>query len=374
MFVTALTGRASILIRPPELSSAMFSQAGICSGRVPWPAQPEWIFHGTAAARATWLGAPTPPPLAAVVAVAAPPLGAFCDRHAVTNAPSPESERYFRNPRRFSAGMSKETPPLSSPTGRRRGGPPHPGEDQGSFDAGLFALSRPAFRLALRERGRTDREDLRKVLGAERPGLAFIGARPEIPRRTTEIDGRRIKPVGGHPLTQDLEPRAARKSAGETLPALPGVPRTPDRRSRFGREALGHRQREHERRLGVAWVQRHGEAEIAGKAGADLAPAAIRAPVRANVVLLRAYARHRWMRDEVMDAAVVLDFLRDRHHRAGPAVRDRPGAAAVGRGVDAGDADAGRDPLRVGRVERDRVESLPARARAPLVLGGMGAQ
>src|SRR5437867_4644517 len=112
MFVTALTGRASILIRPPDISSTMFFQSRNCSWKMSLPAQPDWIFHVTASARATWLGAPTPPPLAAVVAVAAPPLGAFCDRHAVTNAPSPESERYFRNPRRFSAGMSKDTPPF----------------------------------------------------------------------------------------------------------------------------------------------------------------------------------------------------------------------------------------------------------------------
>src|SRR2546428_616884 len=282
MSVAALTGGPSTLTRPPDISSPMFFQSRNCSWKMSLPAQPDWIFHVPASARATWLGAPPPPPLAAVVAVAAPPLGAFCDRHAVTNAPSPESERYFRNPRRFSAGMSKDTPPLSSPTGHRRGGPPHPGEDQGSFDAGLFALSRPAFRLALRERGRTDREDLRKVLGDERPGLAFVGARPEVSRRTTEIDARRIKPIGRHPFTQDLEPGAARKSAGEALPALSRVPRPPDRGSRLGREALGHREREHERRLGVAWVQRHGEAEIAGQAGGIAAGCAPPARCRPN--------------------------------------------------------------------------------------------
>src|SRR5438128_8498116 len=103
MFVTALTGRASILIRPPDISSTMFFQSRNCSWKMSLPAQPDWIFQVMASARATWLGAPTPPPLGA--AVAAPPLaplGAFCERHAVTKAASPESERYLRKPRRFS--------------------------------------------------------------------------------------------------------------------------------------------------------------------------------------------------------------------------------------------------------------------------------
>src|SRR5207245_2555290 len=80
--------------------------------------------------------------------------------------------------------------------------------DRGSFDSRRFPLSRACFRLALRERGGTDREDRRKVFGDQRPGLALVGARPEISRRTTtKVDAGRIKAVRREPLAKDLELR-----------------------------------------------------------------------------------------------------------------------------------------------------------------------
>src|SRR3989442_12210989 len=114
MFVTALTGRASILIRPPDISSTMFFQSRNCSWKMSLPAQPDWIFHVTVSARATWLGAPTPPPLAAPLA-AAPPPGAFCARHAAPQAPSPYSEGDVRNQRRFRPARPQDAPPWSPP-------------------------------------------------------------------------------------------------------------------------------------------------------------------------------------------------------------------------------------------------------------------
>src|SRR5687768_5428485 len=97
MFVTALTGRASILSRPPDISSTNAFQSRKSSWKMSLPAQPDWTFHVIVSARETIVGAADVPAPPAAVGDAA---GAFEDRHDVTNAARPESDPYLRNPRR----------------------------------------------------------------------------------------------------------------------------------------------------------------------------------------------------------------------------------------------------------------------------------
>jgi len=61
------------------------------------PAHPDWIFQVIAPAAAATVGAAEVPLLAAGVDEV---VGAFCERHDVTKAASPESDPYLRNPRR----------------------------------------------------------------------------------------------------------------------------------------------------------------------------------------------------------------------------------------------------------------------------------
>src|SRR5437899_4135064 len=100
MFVTELTGRASILMRPPDISSTMPFQSRNSSWKMSLPAHPDWIFHVMVCAVAT------PPPAPAAGEELAAPLapGAFCGRQAAMNAPIAESEKYLRNPRREELG------------------------------------------------------------------------------------------------------------------------------------------------------------------------------------------------------------------------------------------------------------------------------
>src|SRR5437870_7139839 len=101
MFVMAFTGNASILRRPPDISSTLFFQSRNISWKMSFCAQPDWIFQVK-----VWpvdaVPPPTPPPAAGDAAPppAPPPAGAFCWRQATIKAPRPESDAYFRNPRR----------------------------------------------------------------------------------------------------------------------------------------------------------------------------------------------------------------------------------------------------------------------------------
>src|SRR2546427_3697523 len=100
MFVTELTGRASILMRPPDISSTMPFQSRNISWKMSLPAQPDWIFHVYVCAVAT----PPPAPAAGDELAPPPAPGAFCGRQAAMNAPIAESEKYLRNPRREAVG------------------------------------------------------------------------------------------------------------------------------------------------------------------------------------------------------------------------------------------------------------------------------
>src|SRR3990170_6665841 len=96
MFVTALTGSASILSRPPDISSTNAFQSRKSSWKMSLPAQPDWTFQVIVSARETTVGAAAPVAPGAV----GDADGAFADRHDVTNAARPESDPYLRKPRR----------------------------------------------------------------------------------------------------------------------------------------------------------------------------------------------------------------------------------------------------------------------------------
>ena len=96
MFVIVFTGSASILMRPPDISSTLAFQLRNIVWKMSFPAQPDWIFQVIVAPVAT-VGAAEVPPLAAGVGET---TGAFCERHDVTKAARPESDPYLRNPRR----------------------------------------------------------------------------------------------------------------------------------------------------------------------------------------------------------------------------------------------------------------------------------
>src|SRR5436190_4799193 len=132
MFVTALTGSASILMRPPDISSTMFFQSMNISWKRSFPAHPDWIFHVIAFAAAATVGAAELVPAAPVPAGVALVCGAFCERHAVRNAPTPESEPYLRKPRRDS--FERNVMSTSNLSGTAA-----------TFDSDRFAMSSEAF-------------------------------------------------------------------------------------------------------------------------------------------------------------------------------------------------------------------------------------
>src|SRR5437879_2561301 len=99
MFVTEFTGRASIRRRPPDISFTLEAQLVNIVWKMSLPAQPDWIFQVIAFAAGA---------VVACVVAAAPPVpgapdafvGAFCERHALRNAPRPVSDPYLRKLRR----------------------------------------------------------------------------------------------------------------------------------------------------------------------------------------------------------------------------------------------------------------------------------
>src|SRR3989442_13201023 len=69
MFVIAFTGNASILSRPPDISSTLFFQSRNISWKMSFVAHPDWIFQVMVSAA---LGV-VPPPTPAAGAAGAPP-------------------------------------------------------------------------------------------------------------------------------------------------------------------------------------------------------------------------------------------------------------------------------------------------------------
>src|SRR5687767_6453477 len=128
MFVTEFTGSASILMRPPDISSTMPFHARKCCWKMSLPAHPDWIFQVMAFAAGATVGWVPP----ATVAGAPDAGGAFCERHAVRNAPTPVSEPYFRKPRRDN--LERKVISTSNPTGTAR-----------PFDSDRFTLSSQGF-------------------------------------------------------------------------------------------------------------------------------------------------------------------------------------------------------------------------------------
>src|SRR2546422_11338218 len=71
MFVIAFTGNASILSRPPDISSTLFFQSRNISWKMSFVANPDWIFQVMVSAA---LGVvPPPTPAAGAGGVAPPP-------------------------------------------------------------------------------------------------------------------------------------------------------------------------------------------------------------------------------------------------------------------------------------------------------------
>src|SRR5438093_3439436 len=117
MLVTEFTGSASILRRPPVISSTEVFQSVNIVWKMSFCAQPDWIFQVIVGA-AVAVAPPTPPPAAGVAAP--PPAGAFCCRQAAMNAPRPESDKYLRNPRRELLSGFTLALPFSRPSKRVR--------------------------------------------------------------------------------------------------------------------------------------------------------------------------------------------------------------------------------------------------------------
>src|SRR2546427_3506382 len=73
MFVIAFTGNASILSRPPDISSTLFFQSRNISWKMSFVAHPDWIFQVMVSAA---LGVvPPPTPAAGAGGGPAPPPG-----------------------------------------------------------------------------------------------------------------------------------------------------------------------------------------------------------------------------------------------------------------------------------------------------------
>src|SRR3989475_11539177 len=85
MFVIAFTGNASILSRPPDISSTLFFQSRNISWKMSFVAHPDWIFQVMVSAA---LGVvPPPTPAAGAAGAPPPPPGAVCRRRAGGEGP-----------------------------------------------------------------------------------------------------------------------------------------------------------------------------------------------------------------------------------------------------------------------------------------------
>src|SRR5260370_595813 len=121
MFVTAFTGSASILIRPPDISSTYPFQSRNCSWKMSLPAHPDWIFQVTVAA----LGAPRRAPAdAAAPDAGAAVAGALDERHPVMNVATPERPRNLRTLRRLAPSTMSTLPHMRSVARWRHERPP----------------------------------------------------------------------------------------------------------------------------------------------------------------------------------------------------------------------------------------------------------
>ena len=125
-----------------------------------------------------------------------------------------------------------------------------------------------------------------------------------------------------------------------------------------------------------AWMDREWKPEIARQAGGDLLPgiACIGAAIDTAVVLLEKQSRHRRREQQLVNALAVFWILLRHELRARPAVLRAPCRAAIVGAKDADRRDADEHPLRVRRVELDRVQAEPAGSGMPMFSRRMRAQ
>src|SRR5712692_12070121 len=107
---TAPDGSASILMRPLDIFWTLSIHPRKTWWNGSWSAHVLCIFSVTLGICVAGAGWPTPPPVAAPEAAGV--AGALDERQAVMNAPSPESDKYLRNPRRELFSKSTNGPPF----------------------------------------------------------------------------------------------------------------------------------------------------------------------------------------------------------------------------------------------------------------------
>src|SRR2546426_6610812 len=98
MFVIAFTGSASILSRPPDISSTLFFQSRNISWKMSFVAHPDWIFQVMVSAA---LGVvPPPTPAAGAAGAPPPPPRGGLVREGGGEGPEPPSEADIHKTRR----------------------------------------------------------------------------------------------------------------------------------------------------------------------------------------------------------------------------------------------------------------------------------
>src|SRR2546427_7384523 len=106
MFVIAFTGNASILSRPPDISSTLFFQSRNISWKMSFVAHPDWIFQVMVSAA---LGVvPPPTPAAGAAGAPPPPPGGVCLGAAGgEGARPPRGARFQKTPTRAFSGFKR---------------------------------------------------------------------------------------------------------------------------------------------------------------------------------------------------------------------------------------------------------------------------
>src|SRR5438105_213410 len=218
--------------------------------------------------------------------------------------------------------------------------------------------------MSLDRRG-VHRCDVRQVLRDAAPALALVLAGPHVAVRRAEVEAHRVETIVVHPLPHRLHRGAFRQSLVEAIPGLAFVRRAihadAERRGRAPHAV----EWDAVRGARVARMDRGREPEVRWQALRTETPRGLAwiAPVDLFVDAHEADATLLRMREQLVDAV----------EDVGPLARGAvdlvvlyPRCAAVGRRVDAADADADLHLLRILRVYRDRMEAHTAEARHPL--------
>src|SRR5207245_10756126 len=103
---------------------------------------------------------------------------------------------------------------------------------------------------------------IRQVLRDPLPAFAFVGARPDIAVRGSEVKAHRIEAVVVHAFADRFEGRTLGQSFVEPVPGLALVARAVDADTEGGRRPLHAIQRDDVRALLIARVDRGGGPEV----------------------------------------------------------------------------------------------------------------